>query len=248
MAQCKIPELTNGVLPIKTYKNVTSSIICKTLTSKCYFTSCANCPGNDDLKARSEEAFELNSIEHVSFKQWMQIDNKCVLENIKSTEELLDHLFQSLPKLLSHSFIATQQSSYLRHSKENLLQNQCIVLCNFAENYTFILQDAAQGFHWNNAQATIHPFVIYYVDEETKKKAHPSLVISDCVVHDTVAVHLFQYLMIDFLKQNLSYKPEKLNYFSDGAASQYKNKSNFLNLCNHEKDFGIKAERNFFAS
>ncbi|GBN65685.1 hypothetical protein AVEN_221525-1 [Araneus ventricosus] len=75
---------------------------------------------------------------------------------------------------------------------------------------------------------------------------HP-VIISDCVVHDTVAVQLFQCLMIDFLKQNLSYKPEKLNYFSDGAISQYKNKSNFLDLCNHEKDFGIKAEWNFFA-
>ncbi|GBL97431.1 hypothetical protein AVEN_170533-1 [Araneus ventricosus] len=96
MAQCKIPELTNGELPIKTYKDVTSSIICKTPTSKCYFTSCVNCPGNDDLKARFEEAFELNSIEHASFKQWMQTDNKRVLETIiKSTEEFLDHLFQS---------------------------------------------------------------------------------------------------------------------------------------------------------
>lgn len=250
MAQCKIPELTNGELPIKTYKDVTSNIICKTPTCKCYFANCVNCPGSDDLKARFEEAFELNSIENVSFKQWMQIDNKCVLETVtKPTEEFVDYLFQSLPKLLRHSFIATQQSSYLRHLKENLPQNQCIVLCDFAENYAFVLQDAAQGFHWNNAQATIHPFVIYYMDEESKKLAYLSLVIiSDCMTHDTVAVHLFQRLMIDFLKQNLPHKPEKLHYFSDGAASQYKNKSNFLNLCHHENDFGIKAEWNFFAS
>jgi hypothetical protein len=31
----------------------------------------------------------------------------------------------------------------------------------FAKNYSFVLQDGAQGFHWNNIQATIHPFVIY---------------------------------------------------------------------------------------
>lgn len=250
MAQCKLPELTNCELPIKTYKDVTSNIICKVPTSECYFANCVNCPGSDDLKVRFQEAFQLNSIENVSFKQWMQIDNKCVLETItKPTEEFLDYLFESLPKLLRHSFIATQQSSYLRLLKENLPENQCIVLCDFAENYAFVLQDSAQGFHWNNAQATIHPFVTYYIDEKTKKLAHLSLVIiSDCMVHDTVAVHLFQRLMVDFLKQNLPHKPEKLIYFSDGAASQYKNKSNFLNLCHHEKDFGIKAEWNFFAS
>jgi hypothetical protein len=38
------------------------------------------------------------------------------------------------------------------------------VICNlpdFAENYSFVLQDEAEGFHWNNAQATIRLFVIY---------------------------------------------------------------------------------------
>ncbi len=37
---------------------------------------------------------------------------------------------------------------------------------DFFENYSFILQDAAQGFNWNNSQATIHPFVAYYHDFE----------------------------------------------------------------------------------
>lgn len=37
-------------------------------------------------------------------------------------------------------------------------------------------------------------------------------------------------------------------YFSDGAASQYKNKLNFLNLSFHEDDFHIKAEWHFFAT
>ena len=33
------------------------------------------------------------------------------------------------------------------------------VTADFAENYSFILQDEAQGFHWNNSQATIHPLL-----------------------------------------------------------------------------------------
>lgn len=37
-------------------------------------------------------------------------------------------------------------------------------------------------------------------------------------------------------------------YFSDGAASQYKNKVNLLNLCMHDADFNIKAEWHFFAT
>jgi len=37
-------------------------------------------------------------------------------------------------------------------------------------------------------------------------------------------------------------------YFTDGAVSQYKNKSNFLNLAYHLDDFGIDAEWHFFAT
>ena len=53
--------------------------------------------------------------------------------------------------------------------------------------------------------------------------------------------------MIDKLKIVLN-ALGKLIYFSDGAASQYKNYKNFINLCYHENDFGVPAEWNFFAT
>ena len=70
------------------------------------------------------------------------------------------------------------------------------------------------------------------------------MVISDCLHHDTIAVHLFQKSVIGFLKYLLPARlyPKNIIYFSDGAASQYKNGKNFLNLCNHKDDFGVEAE------
>ena len=109
-----------------------------------------------------------------------------------------------------------------------------------------MLQDAyaAQGFHWNNSQATIHPFVVYYLD--MGKLHHLSyVVISDCLHHDTVAVYLFQKSLLDFLKK---FSICKVFYFSDGTASQYKNRKNFINLCHHEADFGVPAEWHFSAT
>lgn len=40
----------------------------------------------------------------------------------------------------------------------------------------------------------------------------------------------------------------KITYFTDGAGSQYKNKYNFINLCHHEQDFGVKAVWNYSAT
>ena len=74
------------------------------------------------------------------------------------------------------------------------------------------------------------------------------VVISDCLNHDTVAVYLFQTKLIAFLKRVLTYTLRKILYISDGAASQYKNRKFFYNLCNHESDFGLKAEWHFSAT
>ena len=39
---------------------------------------------------------------------------------------------------------------------------------------------------------------------------------------------------------------EKVFYFSDGCAEQYKNCKIFLNLCFHKNDFNVDCEWNFF--
>ena len=60
-------------------------------------------------------------------------------------------------------------------------------------------------------------------------------------------VHLIQQLITEHLKVTLP-QIRKLEYFSDGCAGQYKNKKNFYNLCQHEKDFGLEGTWNFFAT
>jgi hypothetical protein len=42
-----------------------------------------------------------------------------------------------------------------------------MILCDFVENNFFVLQHEALGFHWNNAQATFQPFVIYFKKSNT---------------------------------------------------------------------------------
>lgn len=142
--------------------------------------------------------------------------------------------------LFPRSFIATQQAAFYASSKANLKVGEFLVTADFSENYSFVLQDTAQGFYWNNSQANVHPFVAYYVKDD--KVCHNSYVkISDCLHHDTIAVYLFQRCFI--------FSPVKIPfYFSDGAESQYKNRKNFINLCHHYIDFGITAGWHFSAT
>ncbi len=66
------------------------------------------------------------------------------------------------------------------------------------------------------------------------------------MAHNTIAVHRFQRKLTAFLKEQLPVS--HAIYFSDGAASQCKNRKNFDNLAYHEEDFSFPAEWHFFAT
>ena len=52
---------------------------------------------------------------------------------------------------------------------------------------------------------------------------------------------------MQFLREKFV-KIDKIFYFTDGSAAQYKNRKNFLNLCYHESGFGVQAEWHFYAT
>ena len=56
-------------------------------------------------------------------------------------DEFLEVLVEKLKKLLLHHFIYKQQESFLKNKKETLSDNEWIIILDFAENYTFMVQD-----------------------------------------------------------------------------------------------------------
>ncbi len=212
---------------------------------------CDGCSSTEDFREMLIEVFNENMIDEIQYKQWLSTDRSTLETVSKSADEFLDAFCEKLEALRRHDFIAKQQSAYCHERKESLAEGEVLVIGDFAENYSFVLQDAAQGFHWNNAQATLHPFVFYF--RNNLELQHTSFVIiSDCLTHDTAAVHLFQkhlvYFLCKFLCENLRDSLKLIIYFSDGTASQYKNCKNFINLSHHKTDFGVDAQWHFFAT
>ena len=66
--------------------------------------------------------------------------------------------------------------------------------------------------------------------------------ISDDNNPDTNFVHKIQTILVDLPTV------DKIFYFSDSCAEQYKNCKNFANLCHHQQDFNIYAEWIFSAT
>lgn len=165
---------------------------------------------------------------------------------IKPREEYFEVLVAKLENLKMHHFISKAQGKFMKDKKQTLAVDECLVLADFSENYSFVVQDEVQGHHWVNKQATVHPFVFYYKDQD-KLKSHSFCVISDHLEHNSTTVHAFQFQLTNYIKEHHP-SINKLIYFSDGAASQYKNKIFFINISFHKEDFGLDVEWHFFAS
>ena len=92
----------------------------------------------------------------------MNVDRTNLETVIRSTDDFVGDLVHRLCHLQCHSFIATQQSKFMKEIKEGPMDEQILVIADIAENYSFVLQDEVQGYHLTNSQVTIHPFVVYH--------------------------------------------------------------------------------------
>ena len=120
-----------------------------------------------------------------------------------------------------------------------------IVLVDFVENYQFLVQDQIQSYHWSKEYCTLHPLVIYFIDGDGNIQ-HNSF-ISDDNNRNTNFVYKIQTIIVDYLKENLRIV-DKIFYFSDGCAEQYKTCKKFIILCHHQQDFIMDAEWILFAT
>ena len=134
--------------------------------------------------------------------------------------ELIDILTNKIFELCHHHFTKVQQATYLKETKVMLDNETCIILIDFAENYSFLVQDAIQSFCWQNQQATLHPFAVYHNDDYGKLDCY--CVISNHLLHDQAAVHCFISLVIPTIHTR-NPRINRIKYFRDGAASQYEN-------------------------
>ena len=246
---CTMHQNTKLLLaPIgENYKELMKLLVCSIENRECMIKRCPDCPKTSDALLNHLN-MRLSDFEddYIQFSQWTTTDRSILVQQQETVSEYIRLVVDQMNKLTAHSYIAKAQSQYLKKRKEELDEKSALILGDFAENYKFVIQDEVQSFHWNNLQCTLHPVVVYYQNCNMLK--HFSYcIISNDLEHDTGFVYEVQKKVLADIKLKLS-GLENIEYFSDGCAAQYKNRKNFMNLCMHEQDFGVKASWTFFAT
>ncbi|KAL5493652.1 hypothetical protein EMCRGX_G014861 [Ephydatia muelleri] len=221
--------------------------VCDMASEKCMMQECKSCPGKEGVVNLLSSLEELDLSEDITYRQWMTTDRCTLLTVTESVESFIESLAEKVVLLTRHHHVAQMQTQHLKKLKETNPTSECIIVGDFSENFSFVVQDAAQGYHWENTQATLHPFVVYIRNGDGSLGVDSHCIISDTTQHTTSTVYAFLKTLLEGLK--VKYPAiKKVRYFSDGCAGQYKNRFNLINLCFHQEDFGLMAEWNFFAT
>ena len=207
------------------YRDVLHAGVCNIDKMECMLHRCNKCPGVFGIKKAIEEYNIITEKNELAYKNWITEGSRASLETVKEdTERFKNNLYDDLWDLTEHHFIADSQKHYLQSCKENLSFDTCIVIMDFSENYSFIIKDSVQAFYYNNNQATVHPFVVYFKESDSSKlEVKNFCVISDTKDHFAYTVHAFMEKFVLAIQEKLPWIKNFI-YFSDGAPNQYKNK------------------------
>ena len=180
-------------------------MVCDINSRNCLQHVCENCPGLHGVRNVITKCFNENNIvtdEEITYIQWISTD-RTTMNKLTSVDEYMTLLANKAFAFCEHHF---RQSVYLRTQKENLQQWSSlsfnkIILLDFAENYSLVMQDAVQGFHWENRQATLHPLVVYHASPNNILEYLNTCVVSDHKLHNQSAVHAFLASALAFVKK-----------------------------------------------
>ena len=219
----KLPD----VFPLKTTDLIVNSV-CNPDSEICMFGSCDKCGNLLGFERGIGSKFNNDDDEPIETKwySWDSIDGKqqkVLKEGL--IDECMDVLRAQLPKFLQHDFIKKKQSSVFQSLKSSVDMQTGLLQMDFSENYTASYQDEIQSAHWHQKQITVFTAVLWIAE-----RCESYAIISDSLDHNKEAVCAFLCKILDDVQEKYP-AIKKIHIFTDGAASQFKNKYIFCFIC-----------------
>lgn len=214
---------------------------------ECLYSTCpiVKSPENKDI---SLTQWSLEKIDHANVGGESERSSSTITvkkEVIMTYDELVTQFHDRLFKFRRHVFNIRWQYDAYRNLSENLKTSECLIHIDFSENYSCKYSKEIQSVHFGGShqQATLHTGVLY-VQAEPYPVSFCS--ISPSRRHDPPAIWAHLDPVLEMVTECYP-EVDRLNFFSDGPATQYKQKYNFYLISTepHKRGFH-KVTWNFF--
>ena len=218
---------------------------CSAESSDCMMGDCAECNDLSRFDDNICSKLDQKLTEELKWYAWQTASGnqaKIIREGI--VEEAFDELKRQLPAFMKHEFIKKAQSRWFQQLRSDVDGKKCLLQMDFSENYSVTYQDEIQSAHWHQKQVTVFTAVLWVREAECQSY----VIVSDSIHHGKEAVCTF---LIKLLNEALSKYPSirHVDVFTDGAASQFKNKFLFCFLSTKLPSVvDIQLSWNFFAT
>ena len=227
------------------YRHCIALSVCSMDSETCMMGQCGDCPGDEILIEFLNQ--KLQNDETVSYSQWTTVDRTNLVTMEQQVGDFIEDLVEDVMELKYHHFVAKKQAEFYRYLKDNLKEGECLITCDFAQNYTSTIQDEVQSAFFDKHQITVFTVVTYHRDQNLAVIPTSYGVISPDLKHDAAATNIFLENIVAKVKAVVP-GVEKVYLFSDGGPGHFKNKSNFANISMFEFDFNIAIEWHFWAT
>ena len=131
------------------------------------------------------------------------------------SEKFLDDTRGGIRRCVTHTYIRKVQRDAIARLRSSVSENPLLVLhFDFAENWSVILFDEIQSYHWCNVQISLFTCVTYFGSKTQ------SFVVTHDSAHALCALHMIS----NEIESQNPFKFETTVYISDGAAGHFKNR------------------------
>jgi hypothetical protein len=247
---------TAAQLPKDCYKDFIALSMCSEPSEKCHLGDCRRCPNLNGVYEKLDShlffcfADQAEEQENVDILQWESVDRGELSTLTMTKSQLRQKIAKDTLQLREHHHVAKEQARYFKMRKDNLQENEAVIVMDFAENFAFKLQESSQASYFHQKQATVFVAVAYTRNPvpNSPPVPHSFIFVSDYLQHTTGVVHHFQKKLIQELATHYPLV-KKLLWFSDGARQHFKNLKAFRGLAEHRNEFfGLEGEWSFFAT
>ena len=235
------------MIPSANLEQLVTSCCCTTSSKTCMYGSCSICK---DLAISLTS--DIDPKEPVSCKQWMTTSERkekrgetvCVKVTSKEHihepfEKFIVRFNEMMKKFKKHFFNINHQFLQYRYLKGSLHTEDCMVHIDFSENFTCKYFKEIQSVHFGSShcQATLHTGV-FYVRVGNEVKPTSFCTISDSKQHDPCGIWAYLDPVLKMIKQQHP-TVSTIHFFSDGPATQYRQKLNFYYFCTQIQSCGF---------